>query len=162
MKRSTASRLRFLMNLYPPLFFNSVRLLSLSEDYTRARIRIRKTFLNTNMNGTIFGGTLALAADPYHGVMYWNILARRGVKMQVWVRASEMDYRKAATESLYTDIHITEKEIQEVIDTLYAKGKITKPVFFEMKKADGTLCASAKIILYIRRLPEGQSELLGF
>ena len=69
----TPRSFKWLMNLYPPLFFNRIRVVRVSKNFKEVDVVIKKSLLNKNIQGTIFGGTLFSAADPYYTRMYDQI-----------------------------------------------------------------------------------------
>ena len=68
--------LQFILNIFPPLFFNRIILKKVSEDYTYMKVKIRRSILNINFHKTIFGGTIFSAFDPFFPTMYYNIFAK--------------------------------------------------------------------------------------
>ena len=72
---------RFVLNAYPPFVLNRIRITSIAEGYRACRVKIKRSFLNRNMNGTTFGGALFSAADPFYAILYWQIFERKGYKL---------------------------------------------------------------------------------
>ncbi len=152
----SAGTFRRLMSLYPPLLLNRIYAKKMSEDFRYAQVVIKKSFLNKNPNGSIFGGTLACAADPWIGAMYWQILTRKNIKARIWVRAAEYDYLKPADTNITMDIQITQAEIEEVSEKLLQGEKVVKTYFLEMKNEHKEVCCTAKLVMvmYPRALEE--------
>lgn len=138
------------MRLYPPLLFNAIFVETISKDFRYARIRIRKCFLNRNLHGTIFGGTMACAADPWHGLLFWQILARKKIPALVWVRAAQYDYFKAANSDLIIEIQIPEEDIQTAIFHLQNQGRFVKTYVVNQIDKENEICCQAQIVLVIQ------------
>ena len=138
---------KWLMALYPPLLLNRIYPVFVSKDFTKAVVKIKKSFLNKNPNKTIFGGTLACAADPWIGAMYWQILTRRKIKARIWVRAIELDFIKPADTDITMDIKIPQQDIEEAVKNLTAKERYVKQYVLEMKTANGETCCIAKQVM---------------
>src|SRR3546814_2096210 len=85
---------RLVLSLYPPLFFQRISVKNFGKGFTSAEVRIRKSLFNRNYNKTIFGGTIFSAVDPVFVFMYWQILTRKGIKVQSWLKSATIDYRK--------------------------------------------------------------------
>ena len=95
--------LRFVLNVFPPLFFNRIILKKVSEDYTEFKVVLRKSILNMNFHKTIFGGTIFSAFDPYFPTMYYNIFQQKNRKLEIWLKSANIKYERPAN----TDLHIT-------------------------------------------------------
>jgi acyl-coenzyme A thioesterase PaaI-like protein len=158
----SAKRMRRLMMLYPPLLFNRIVPISFADDFSRCEVRIYRSWLNRNMNGTIFGGTLFCAADPWHGVMYWQRLARENRQVQVWVRAAEMDFRKPGSTDLTMIIEVPDAHINAAIEGLDSRGKYVHIYETPITDKKGDVVAMSKIVVYVRRTPSDQDNTLGF
>jgi hypothetical protein len=99
---------RFLINLYPPMIFNGVRVLSVSKDFTALKLRIRRTLFTKNHSGSIFGGSLFSAVDPYYALMFWQIFQQEGFDCSTWLKSAEIKYLRPANKKLYASLFITE------------------------------------------------------
>ena len=85
---------RLVLNAYPPFVLNRIRITSIAEGYRACRVKIKRSFLNRNMNGTTFGGALFSAADPFYAILYWQIFERKGYKIQAWLKSAEIHYMR--------------------------------------------------------------------
>ena len=65
-----ASTFRRLLNLWPPFLVNAIRVQSLSDDYTEAKVVLRLRPWNRNYVKSQFGGNLFAMVDPF-----WMLLA---------------------------------------------------------------------------------------
>ncbi|MES2837995.1 MAG: DUF4442 domain-containing protein [Bacteroidota bacterium] len=142
---------KWIMNLYPPLLFNRVVTKRISKDFKEVDVVIKKSWINKNLQGSIFGGTLFSAADPFYAMMYWNIFAHRKVKMEAWVRHIEGDYSKPSNTNMYLQFRITDAEILEAEQSVERDGKFKKFHTIELKNEQGEVCVSFKILVIIRK-----------
>lgn len=76
--RFTPRRMRRLLNLYPPFLFQRVRIARIAEGFLACDVRVKKSFLTRNLQGTTFGGTIYSAADPIYALLLWQAVAHRG------------------------------------------------------------------------------------
>ncbi len=148
-KQLSPRQLKWLMRLYPPLFFQGIKVLKIHDDFRGALIKVSKNLLNTNLQGSIFGGTLACAADPWYGVLFWQILKRHNIHAQVWVRVAELDFIKAATSSLYTQCIIPEEDVQQALQCLKQGEKFKKFYTMQFKDQSDELCFEARLLLIV-------------
>ena len=114
---------RFLINLYPPMIFNGVRVLYVSKDFTALKLRIRRTLFTRNHSGSIFGGSLFSAIDPYYALMFWQIFQQEGIDCSTWLKSAEIKYLRPADKKLYASFFISEEEKKEALLTIKSKGR---------------------------------------
>jgi acyl-coenzyme A thioesterase PaaI-like protein len=114
---------RFLINLYPPMIFNGVRVIHVAEDYTALKLRIRKTFLTRNHSGSIFGGSLFSAVDPFYALMFWQIFQQEEIDCSTWLKSAEIKYLRPANKKLYASLFISEEEKKDALLTIKKQGR---------------------------------------
>ena len=93
-------KLRWYLNGYPPLFWHRAKLLEVDPDMRWAKVRLKRSLWNRNLNGSAFGGAIYTAADPWFPILYWQALAREGIAVQGWLKAATVDYKKPARSHL--------------------------------------------------------------
>lgn len=140
----------WMMRLFPPLLFNRIRLLYLSPDLMHCRVRIAHSVLNRNLQGSVFGGTLFSAFDPFLPVLMWQIFARKGLKLEAWLKKAEIDYLKPSSTQMYIDFCLTDLDIQEAEQSLAQKGKFEKWLPAEAVDQNGIVCVQARLLVYLR------------
>jgi len=112
LKNTTA---RFLINLYPPMLFNGVRVLFVAKDFTSLKLRIRRTLFTRNHAGSIFGGSLFSAVDPFYALMYWQIFKQENLECFTWLKSAEIKYLKPANKKLYASLFISAEEKKDAL-----------------------------------------------
>lgn len=140
----------WMMRLFPPLLFNRIRLLSLSRDLMHCRVRIAHSVLNRNLQGSVFGGTLFSAFDPFLPVLMWQIFARKGLKLEAWLKKAEIDYLKPSSTKMHIDFRLTDLDIEEAEHSLAQKGKFEKWLPAEAVDQNGIVCVQARLLVYLR------------
>ncbi len=141
---------RWMMNAYPPLFLNGIKIVSLSSDYKSLTVRIRKGVLNRNLQGSIFGGALFSAFDPFYPVMLWQILAHHGIKTQAWLRAAEINYLLPAKSTLLIQFNWHEEAVIEAIEQINRNGKYKGWCTAEAVDSEGVICATCKLLVVLK------------
>jgi hypothetical protein len=141
---------KWLINLYPPLFFNRIVLKKVSNNFREAEIRIKKSFLNKNLQGSIFGGTLYSAADPYPALLYWQILRQQDIKTEAWLKKAEVEYHKPANSDITIKYVIDEKSISVAMESLFKEGKYS--TWYEVDGIDksGEKCVTIKSLIVLK------------
>ncbi|WP_259070206.1 PaaI family thioesterase [Mucilaginibacter sp. X4EP1] len=144
--------LKWAINLYPPLFFQRIRVLKFDKGFTGASIKISKSILNTNYHDSIFGGTIFSAADPFYPVLFYQVLLRKGYQVKAWSRSSAIRFVKPGKTSLYFKAQITENDIADCEHFLNTTGKYRKSFPVEIFDENHKLCASLINEIYVRNL----------
>jgi acyl-coenzyme A thioesterase PaaI-like protein len=153
---------RWLLNLYPPLLFNRVRILEIGAGFRSCRVRVARSLWTRNLHGTTFGGTIFSAADPFYAVMYWQIFARRGQRIQAWLKSARIRYRKPAATALILDFALELEEIERAAAGLAAQGRYTATYSTEAVDRDGAVCAEIETEVYLRLPRPDQPEVSAF
>lgn len=149
-KKISPRSAKWLLNFYPPFIFNRIKIQSVSEDFTEVNVIIKKSIFNKNMAGTIFGGTLFSAADPFIAVMYWQIFSiRYDQKIIVWLKGAEIVYKKPADTDMFLHFKIEEDEILLAKKELEEKGKHFPEYLVDLKNEQGETCATVKLNSYL-------------
>jgi acyl-coenzyme A thioesterase PaaI-like protein len=146
----TPFKAKWMMNFYPPLLVNRIFVKSISSDFRMVSVRIRKSWINRNLQGTIFGGTIFSAADPFYALMYWQVFKQKGYKCEAWLKSAEIDYLKPGTTDLDLVFELTELDIEEALKELALKGRFQKTHLIEMINTNGEVCAQVKTLVYLR------------
>lgn len=152
----------WLLNVFPPWLVQRIRVVEMAGGFRRCRVRVGRSFLTGNLNGTTFGGTIFSAADPVHAVMYWQIFAHRGVRVQAWLRSSSIRYVRPAATALTLEFVLTESDVEEAAAALASRGRHGRTHVVEAFDAEGNLCATAEADVYLRLPREDQKEVSAF
>ena len=143
-------KVKWMMNLYPPLFFNRIKVKRISSDFLEMDVVIKKSIFNKNLQGTIFGGTIFSSADPFHAIMYWQILAQKGIKVEAWLQSAEIFYSKPGASDLSLAFRLTHEDVTEVLQTLSIDGRVRKWHQIEVLNSDKAVCATVNLQVYLR------------
>ena len=139
-----------MMSLYPPFLFARVRLEEVSPDFMFVKVRVKRSFLNNNLSGTMFGGTLFSAADPFYALMYWQVFAHRyDQKVKVWLKSAEIKYKRPAIGNIYLEFKLSEEDILVAKADLDTKGKHNQTHEVLLKNSKGEVCAVVHSVTYV-------------
>lgn len=153
---------KWVLNAYPPFIFNRIKIQKISNGYQSCVVKIKKSIFNRNMNGTIFGGSLFSASDPFYAILYWQIFERKGYKVQTWLKSAEIHYMRPADRALYLEFSISDEQIAEAEQSLNSIGKYKHTHEVRYCDADGDIYVIAKTEVYIRLTKASQKPLSGF
>ncbi len=153
---------RWLLAAYPPLLFQRVRCVSIGPGFRSCRMRVAKSLVTRNLNGTTFGGTIFAAADPIYALLFWQIFAREGIGVQVWLKRAAIDYLKPAATVLTLDFAIPDPDVAAAREALETTGRWRRTYRTDAVDASGAVCATIDTEIYVR-LPRGpQQQVSGF
>jgi acyl-coenzyme A thioesterase PaaI-like protein len=153
---------RWLLTLYPPLFFSRVRCAGIGPGFRTCRMVVAKSLLTRNLNGTTFGGTIFSAADPVYALLLWQILAREGLAAQVWLKSARVDYVKPAGSALSLDFSVPDEDAVLARETLLAGERFRKTYRTLATDRSGATCAVIETEVFIRLPRDAQHEVSGF
>jgi hypothetical protein len=154
--------LKWALSLYPPMFFQRIRIKRFHKDFRGVDVKIAKSVINTNFNGSIFGGTIYGATDPFYAILFDQLLQRKGFKVRVWLKSASIQYLKPGRSHLYFTVVITDEMLEEAVHTLQTVGKFVKAYPMEIKNKDGEICATVMNEVYIRNLHIGEKGVVAY
>lgn len=140
---------RVLFNIYPPYFFSRTVVQFISPDWREIRVVLKKSLLNRNYVGTIFGGSLYQATDPFFMIMLIKIL---GIKENIiWDQSAEISFLKPARSKISYHFKISQQDLDNIRRDLEQKGISRPELFVEGLDQDGDICIKVKKTLYVRK-----------
>ena len=144
---SSSRGMRLMMNTWPPFLFAGIRILEISPDYRRARVKLVKKTLTTNYVGTLFGGSLFSMTDPFFMIMTMKNL---GDSYIVWDKRGEIEFVSPGKATVYGAFQITDEDLADIRKSVADNGKYLKWFEVELKTAEGVLVAIVKKQIYFR------------
>lgn len=141
---------RLMLNFFPPLFFNRIKIVKLSDDFTFCRVLVKKSVFNTNLQKSIFGGTMFSAGDPFQAIMYWQYFAHHNIHVQAWLKKAQISYRQPAFDSLQLEFKLTETDIAEAKSALTETGRFEKWHEIPILTVRGEPVAIIKTLVHLR------------
>lgn len=148
----SARRLRWLLNLYPPWWFQRIRVVALSEDLSSCRVEVRPSWRSRNLGGSTFGGTIFAAGDPVVAVLFWQILANRGVPVEAWLKSAKIRYRRPARTTLTLDFVLERVDVEEAVEAILREGRWSRWYRVDAVDRDGKVCAEMETEVFLRRI----------
>jgi len=152
--------LKWALCLYPPFLFQRVWVKKFHDGFLGVDVKITNSFLNRNYNGSIFGGSIYAATDPFYALLFDQLMQRRGFKVRVWLKSASIQYLKPGLTSLHFTLKITEDMIAEAENSLNETGKFVKSYPMELYNEKGELCATVMNEIYLRhKFPEEKQRV---
>ncbi|MCT4613772.1 MAG: DUF4442 domain-containing protein [Marinifilaceae bacterium] len=113
--------LKFGFNYSPVYRRTTGRIIEISEDILFIKVKLALSYKNRNYVGSLFGGTLFSAVDPFP---MFQIMQALGNDYIVWDKSAEIKFKRPAYEDLYAEFILTHQEIQEIKQQLQAQKEI--------------------------------------
>ena len=159
-------RFRTFINWYPMYFGTGGKILFWAADSSEVHLRLRLNIWTYNYVGTIFGGSLFSAADPFYMLMWIRSL---GSNYVVWDKSASIRFKKPGKTALFAKLQITETDFKEIKDAVAQSGETTRTFVIQWKDKDEVVHAEIERLCYIadkefykRKKGESQSAKFEF
>lgn len=154
--------MKWMLNLFPALFLQRIKMLHVGADFQSCRVRVRRSLLTRNLHGTIFGGTIYSAADAPLPMLYWQLFAHRGLRVESWLQAGQIRYEKPAATELILDFRLTDEQVAWATNELTTNGRFRQSLAVEATDPSGAVCARITMEAYVRLAPDKQGSPAAF
>jgi len=148
MKTLKPKTLRRVLNLWPPFWGAGIRVIELAEDWSFAKVRLRKYWFNRNYVNTHYGGSLFSMTDPFYMLL---LLHKMGRDYVVWDKKAEIKFIKPGRKDVFAEFKVSEQQVSDFKEQLRTQDKI-EPVFeVDIMDADGLLIAKVWKTIHISK-----------
>jgi len=120
----------------------------IAEDSSEVRLELPLSRRTRNYEGTIFGGSIYSAIDPFCMLM---LMHRLGPDFIVWDKAAKIEFLKPGRETLHARFVIDDAELASIRAALDTQRSVDRSDVVELTDGKGTVCARVEKIIYIRR-----------
>jgi len=134
------------VNLYPPMLGAGIRSHKIDELTFRATLKM--TFLNRNIVGVHFGGSLYAMCDPWFMLILMRAL---GGDYIVWDKAANIQFLKPGRGTLSADFHIPPERVDEIRAQADSQYKVEPTFTADVLNEQGEVVARVEKLLYVRR-----------
>ena len=134
------------MNLYPMFFGTGGKIIYISKDWKEVSLKLRKNIWSNNYVGTIFGGSMFSAADPFYMLMWLHILGRKD--FVVCDKSASIKFIAPAKKTLYTSLLLNDDEIAVIRNSIFENGFTTFDKTIEWKDESGKVYAIINRTIY--------------
>lgn len=142
-----ATRLRRLMNWWPPFACAGIRVEHIADDYREVRVVLHQRWYNRNYVGSHFGGSLFAMTDPFYMLMLLHVLGRDYI---VWDKAASIEFLKPGRGSVRARFALDEHTLTTLRETANRDGRATHWFTVEVLDDDGGIVARVRKHLYVR------------
>lgn len=142
-----ASRLRRLMNLWPPFACAGIHVEHIADDYREVRVTLHQRWYNRNYVGSHFGGSLFAMTDPFYMLMLLHVLGRDYI---VWDKSASIDFLKPGHGTVRARFTLDEQTLTTLRNTADRDGRATHWFTVDVLDTAGEVVARARKHLYVR------------
>ncbi len=141
-RRLSPRQLKWLMSFYPPLLFQRIHVVEIDAGFRRAVVRVRKSIMSRNLQGSTFGGTIYAAVDPFHALLLWQICAHEGIRVQAWMKRATVTFLRPAESHLTIEFALDDAVVDAALAAIRETGRFARE--FEVRAVDreNVLCAT--------------------
>jgi len=144
---------RWKINRFPAYRGTGGRVVFLAEDGKSARVEVPLNRRTRNLVGTIFGGSISGAVDPFYMLMFMRLL---GPGYVVWDKSAAIRFRRPGRSTLTAEFRITDADLDSIRADLETSSATERTYRVDLVNESGELCAAVeKTIHFRRRNPSG-------
>lgn len=147
MPESLTTRLyRWGFNFYPAYRGTGAWITYIASDWREVRVRLPLSWQTRNYVGTIFGGSIYAAVDPFYMIM---LIKNLGPEYVVWDKAASIRFKKPGVSTLTARFILGEDELQAIRRELEVQPKLDREYHIDLIDSAGEVCAWVEKTIYI-------------
>ncbi len=134
------------MNFFPCYRGTGGRVTFIAADFRRIRIRLPLSWRTRNIVGTIFGGSIYAATDPFYMLM---LRMRLGKSYVIWDKAASVQFLRPGRSTLYAEFTLPPGEEAEIRLLLTKQPSVDRTYTVELCDENGVVHAIVQKVVYI-------------
>ncbi len=147
MSESFRTRLfRWGMNLWPCYLGTGARVTLIAGDWREVRVRLPLSWRTRNYVGSIFGGSLYAAVDPFYMIM---LMKNLGPEVVVWDKAASIRFRRPGRTPLTATFSLDESELVEIRRRLRSEPKLDRTYTVQLVDGTGVVHAEVEKVIHM-------------
>jgi len=149
MPESPRTRLaRHLFNLAPVYRGTGGRVRYIASDWSEVRVEVPLSWRTRNYVGTIYGGSLYGAVDPFYMIM---LIERLGPGYVVWDREATIRFLRPGRTTLAARFAVDDGELSAIRAALETTRSVDRRYEIELADREGNVHATVEKVVYVRR-----------
>ena len=141
---------KILFNLAPMYRRTNARLIEVSEDIHKVKIKISLNYKNRNYMGTMFGGSMLSATDPIYMIQLLDIL---GDDYVVWDKSTKIRFKRPANEHAYAIFEFSKDEVKQIKEDVAKNNEIDLVKTLQIESSNNQVFAVVEKTIYISTKP---------
>jgi len=139
---------RHAFNVFPAYFGTGAHVTYIASDWREVRVAVPLSLRTRNYVGTIFGGSMYGAVDPFYMIM---LIRNLGPEYVVWDKAAAIRFLKPGRRTLEASFKVDEAELAAIRGALAAQRSVDRTYTVRLSDPDGIVCAEVEKVVYVRR-----------
>ena len=140
--------MRWGFNLWPCYRGTGARVTFIASDWREVKVRLPLSWRTRNYVGTIFGGSLYAAVDPFYMIM---LMKNLGPEVVVWDKAASIRFRKPGRTPLSATFRLDEAELAELRRLLLEQPKVDRTYLVQLVDGGGVVHAEVEKVIHLSR-----------
>lgn len=138
--------MRWGFNLWPCYRGTGARVTHIAGDWREVRVRLPLSWRTRNYVGTIFGGSLYAAVDPFYMIM---LMKNLGPDYVVWDKAASIRFKRPGRSALTATFRLDEAELVEIRRLLQESPKVDRSYTVHLADQMGVVHAEVEKVIHI-------------
>ena len=140
-------------NLFPAYFGTGARVTYIAADWREVRVELPLSLRTRNYVGTIFGGSMFGAVDPFYMIM---LMKNLGPGYLVWDKAASIEFLKPGRSTLKATFRLDEAELEAIRGPLAAgERSVHRTYTIRLLSEEGIAVAEVEKVVYVRLADRG-------
>lgn len=139
------------MHWWGPFRSPGIRLRRMTDDFREAEAELRLGWLNRNIAGAQFGGSLFAMTDAFYMLMLMHNL---GPQYYVWDKSASIEYLAPARGTVTARFSLTEEHLAKIRAQAAGGEKVLPEFVTDVVDAQRAVVARVHRTLYVRLKPE--------
>lgn len=139
---------RTAFNHWPCYWGTGARVTHIAADWSEVRVTLPASLRTRNYVGTIFGGSMYAAVDPFFMIM---LMKRLGPGWVVWDKAATIRFKKPGRTRLYATFRLPPGEEAAIHGALEHERSADRTYSVDLVDREGTVHASVEKVVHVRR-----------
>ena len=135
-------------NFFPAFRATGARVIYMSEDMRKLRIKLPLNFRTRNIHGTLFGGAMYAATDPLYAILVKLALGPGHI---VWDKSGAIRYKKPGRSALYAECSLSDAQVASMRKRLELEPSIDLHYDIELVDDRGVVHAMVQKTIYAAR-----------
>jgi acyl-coenzyme A thioesterase PaaI-like protein len=140
--------LRYAFNWVPAWRGTGARIAYIADDWRELRVELPLTLRTRNYVGTMFGGSMYAAVDPFYMIM---LIRNLGPAYVVWDKAASIRFLKPGRSRLFARFVLDEAELSAIRAALETARSVDRNYVVELVDREGVPHAVVEKTVYVRR-----------
>lgn len=144
------------MNFFPCYRGTGGMVTFIAEDFRCIRMRLPLSWRTRNLVGTIFGGSIYAATDPFYMLM---LRMRLGKEYVIWDKAASVQFIRPGKSTLYAEFTLPAEEEAEILRLLKQQPSVDRTYTVELCDKNGVVHALVQKVVYVTTKQAYQTKL---